>query len=250
MAAVHLSDPIDAIIFDCDGTLSIIEGIEVLGRANGVGDRIKELTEQAISHIGMSPELYRERIELTRPARSQVIHLAQQYYAARAPSVAGVIEVLQQLGKSVYVVSSGINPAVMLFASMLGIPAAHVYAVKVNFSGSGDYLGYDESSVLTQRLGKRMIAEQLKTKHPRLIWIGDGMNDVIVKDQVVRFIGFGGAVYRDNVATQSDYYVTSQSMAPILPLCLTQVEANRLSSNVQTLYQEGLRLIDQGEVIL
>lgn len=250
MPTVHLSDSIDAVVFDCDGTLSLIEGIEVLGCANGVGDRIKELTEQAISHVGMSPEIYRERIELTRPTRSQVINLAQHYYAARTPCVAAVIEALQKLGKSVYVVSSGMNPAVTLFASMLSIPADHVHAVKVSFSGSGDYLGYDESSALTQRLGKQFIAEQLKVRHPRLIWIGDGMNDLIVKDQVVRFLGFGGAVYRDNVARQSDYYVESQSMAPMLPLCLTQAEVDLLSSDARTLYQEGLRLIDQGEVIL
>ncbi len=248
MQSFQLSDPIDAVIFDCDGTLSLIEGIEVLAHANGVGDRVKELTLQAMSYTGMSPELYRERIELVRPTRAQVIDLAQRYYASRVPGIVSVIEVLQALGKTVYVVSSGVNPAVTLFATMLGIPADQVLAVKLAFSTSGDYLKYDESSVLTSHSGKQVIAQQLKATHKRLIWMGDGMNDVVVKDEVVRFLGFGAARYRENVAKNSDYYITAQSMTPILPLCLTGTEVDALTGQARVLYQEGVALIESSTV--
>ena len=36
----QLDHPINAIVFDCDGTLSIIEGIDELARNNGVGDAV------------------------------------------------------------------------------------------------------------------------------------------------------------------------------------------------------------------
>ena len=243
MQSFHLQDPADAFVFDCDGTLSLLEGIDVLAHANGVGERVKALTEQAISHTGMSPDIYRERIELTKPSRAQIIDLAQRYYATRVPQVVNLIDVLQQLGKTIYVVSSGLNPAVTLFATMLGIPADHVYAIKLIFSAKGEYVGYDESSVLTEHSGKHIIAQQLREKHNKLIWIGDGMNDVVVKDHVIRFIGFGGAFYREHVEQLSDYYIKAQSMAPVLSLGLTQDEANALSAEARMLYREGIALM-------
>ena len=46
MHTFQLADPVDAIVFDCDGTLSLIEGIAVLAHANGVGEHVRELTER------------------------------------------------------------------------------------------------------------------------------------------------------------------------------------------------------------
>lgn len=248
MYSFQLSDPIDAVVFDCDGTLSLIEGIETLARANGAGARVKELTEQAISHTGMSPEVYQERLELMQPTRLQLIDLAQRYYASRAPSVAAVIDVLQRLGKSIYVVSSGMNPAVTLFSTMLGIPANHVYAVNITFSGSGEYLGYDKSSVLIEYSGKQVIARNITAKHKRVLWVGDGLNDVVVTPEVTRFVGYGGLAYREKVAQQSAYYMMCQSMTPILPLSLAQNEVELLADDACRLYKEGLALITSGEV--
>lgn len=44
----HLKHTIDAIVFDCDATLSQIEGIDGLAKVNGVEERVRLLTEEAM----------------------------------------------------------------------------------------------------------------------------------------------------------------------------------------------------------
>ncbi len=243
-----LNSPIDAFIFDCDGTLSLIEGIEVLAEQNGVGPRVHELTAYAMGEAGLCSTIYQERLTLVRPNRRQVIELAQNYFASRAPDSIAVIEALHALDKAVYVVSAGVNPAVRLFATMLGIPAEHVFAVDLKFSMTGDYEGYDQSAYPTENNGKRIIAHAIKERHERLIWIGDGMNDLIVKPDVARFIGYGGAFYRPKIAQHSDFYLTCQSMAPLLALGLTHSEIETLEGKTRALYTQGLELIEAGDV--
>lgn len=239
---------IKAVAFDCDCTLSFIEGIEKLGCENGVHERIVELTRYAMSEVGLSPDIYTERLELVRPNRAQVIALAQAYYAARTPKIVEVIEALHSLGKAVYVVSAGVNPAVKLFAAMLEVPVEHVYAVDLEFDELGEYVGYDVSAYPAQNSGKRIVADFIKAKHDTLAWVGDGMNDLVVKPDVERFIGYGGAAYREKVAASSNYYICCQSMAPVLALTLTSAEADSLDEPYRKLYEEGCQIILKNEV--
>ena len=240
-----LAQPIDAVIFDCDGTLSAIEGIEYLAEHNGVGERVRQLTQQAMSETGLNASIYQERIELVRPTRQQVVDLGQVYFANRVAQITQVIELLQAAGKAVFVVSAGVNPAVKLFAAMLEVPAAHVHAVDLTFALDGTYEGYDVRSSCTQLGGKKAVAQQIKSMYPRLAWVGDGMNDIAAKDEVARFIGFGGYFHRAKVAALSDFYLTVPSMLPLLPLVLTP-EESKLSIDLQLHYNQGLAMIQAG----
>ena len=76
----QLKTALDAIVFDCDGTLSAIEGIDVLADAQGVGAEVKVLTEQAMSKDGITLDLYQKRMELVRPTHKQLMHLGDQYF--------------------------------------------------------------------------------------------------------------------------------------------------------------------------
>lgn len=244
----QIDTPIDAFVFDCDGTLSLVEGIEVLAEQNGVAERVRELTAYAMGEAGLSPDIYQERLDLVRPSRHQAVDLAQHYFVNRVPAIIEVIALLQRLGKAVYVVSAGVNPSVTLFATMLGVPAEHVFAVDLEFDMSGDYKDYDRAAYPAQDNGKRVIADQIKARHQCLVWIGDGMNDMVVKPDVKRFIGYGGAFYRPNIAKNSDYYIKCQSIAPLLALGLTAYEVAQLDEGALALYQEGLQLIIAGQV--
>lgn len=238
-----ISQSIDAFVFDCDGTLSFLEGIEVLAEENGVGARVKELTEYAMSEAGITSSLYQERLDLVKPTYHQVVALGEQYFAKRVPDIVRLIAVLQSLGKAVYIVSAGVNPAVKLFGEMLGVSADHVVAVDLQFSEDGSYQGYNKSALPAQKDGKRFVAQEIKKQHPRLVWIGDGMNDMAVKPEVARFIGYGGAFYREKIAKLSDYYITSQSIAPVLALGLIQAESDVLSGENLSLYHQARALL-------
>src|SRR6185437_14983998 len=123
----QLNTPVSAIVFDCDGTLSTIEGIDFLAKNNGVGESVRSLTSETIENSGLNPDFYQQRLELVLPRREQVYALAHQYFSHKSSDIGDVIHLLQRLKKTIYIVSAGINPAVKLFGEMLQIQAENIY---------------------------------------------------------------------------------------------------------------------------
>lgn len=219
-----LSQPLDAIIFDCDGTLSRIEGIDELAVENGVGKQVMELTAAAMGSVGMSPELYQQRLDLVHPTRTQVLALAQKYFDHKTSELLPVIKKLQALHKNLYIVSAGLAPAVLGFGQLLNIPAENIFAVNIDFDVNGSYVDFDHNSPLTHANGKRIVVQQIKQKHSRLALIGDGLSDYEAHDLVTRFIGYGGAFYRESIKKLCEFYISESSMLPLLAFCLTSDE--------------------------
>lgn len=243
----QLQNPISAVIFDCDGTLSTIEGIDTLAEQNGTGESVKALTAEAMGKSGLTPALYQQRLAMVKPTKAQVLELGQTYYEHRVPDSCAVINALLRLKKTIYIVSAGLKPAVTVFANQLQIPEANVFAVDTVYDDKGDYLDFDHHSPLIHNDGKRSIVKQLLLKHHDIIYVGDGMNDLAVYDHVVRFIGYGGIFYRENIANQSDVYIKTESLAPLLPLILTQNEFETSHPEDEALYLKGLQAISEGQ---
>lgn len=244
----QLSQPVSAIVFDCDSTLSSIEGIDFLAKNNGVGEEVKSLTVEAVSKFNLNPALYQQRLDLVFPRREQVHALGHQYFAHRVPDISDVINLFKRLNKSLYLVSSGVNPAVKMFGEMLQIPRENVYAVDLHFDQQGNFLDFERTSPLINNDGKRSIIQNLKNRHDEIIHIGDGSNDIVTLDLVTRFIGYGGVAYRKNIAELCKFYITTLSFAPLLPLALTQEEIAILLPEEKTLYLQGLDAINSGKV--
>lgn len=244
----QLSNPLDAIIFDCDGTLSSIEGIDQLAEHNHVGDKVKLLTAEAMGKMGMNLSLFQERLALVQPRQQQLIDLAQEYFAHRTPDISAVIQTFQRCQKTIYLVSAGLNPAVALFGERLGIPRENIFAVDLHFDAQGNYLDFDKTTTLTNSAGKRDIVSKLKHAHPSLMFVGDGLNDYAAYDLVERFIGYGGAYYRQNIADLCQFYMSSPSLTTLLPLGLTLAEFEKLTTEDNVLYQRGLELLNQSKL--
>ncbi|HVY53002.1 MAG TPA: HAD-IB family phosphatase, partial [Gammaproteobacteria bacterium] len=196
----QLKAPIDTIIFDCDSTLTRLEGIDELARYNNVGDTVARMTAQAMSTSGMNPDLFKARLELIKPTYKQMKQLSLDYFNHRSLDVIEMLEILKKLEKNIFIVSSGLNPSVTDFGKQLHIPAENIFAVNLKFSADGTYLDFDHSSPLIQRDGKRTIVAEIKKTHPRIVYIGDGMNDLEATDLCERFIGYGGVEYRHHIA--------------------------------------------------
>jgi phosphoserine phosphatase len=235
--------PIDAVIFDCDGTLTAIEGIDELARMNHVGTVVEAMTAEAMSRSGLNPELYRQRLNLVLPRQEQVLQLADLYYQHRVPDSDAVIQLLQKFGKSIYIISAGLRPAVSTFGAMFSIPDANIFAVDISFDGEGKYLDFDAASPLATGDGKRTVVAGLQSMFNTLAYIGDGMNDFIVRDLATRFIGYGGIFYRENIAAGCEYYLKAKSLIALLPLLLTEDEVKDLDIDGQKLYNLGLGVI-------
>lgn len=246
----QLTDPIHAVIFDCDGTLSKIEGIDELATNNDVSHIVQGLTQDVMGKSGMRSDIYEKRLQLVNPTHEQIIDLGEKYIQHRISDALDVINLLKSLNKPVYIISAGIFQAVAIFAKWLGIEEDHVYAVNITFDKNGRYLDFDQQSSLINRKGKQTIVNSLNNHHTRLGYIGDGLNDYEVYDLVTRFIGYGGAYYRSNIAELCKFYVKTASLAPILPLLLTQTEYHQLNKPYQSLYDKGLEAIMNNQVLI
>jgi phosphoserine phosphatase len=243
----QLKDPINAVVFDCDGTLTSIEGIDELARISGVSEEVEALTAKAMGVSGINPELYQKRLKLTHPTQAAVNALGQHYFTHQVPDAKDVIRLLQRLHKIVYIVSAGLRPAVTHFGELLGIPSENIFAVDIQFDTNGHYVDFEKTSPLVFNSGKHTIVTQLKKQHPAIIHIGDGLNDFVTHDTVTRFVGYGGVYYRENMANCCDYYITSLSMSPLLALSLTEAEYELLTAEEKALYHKGLAAMAGGK---
>jgi phosphoserine phosphatase len=243
----QLDVTISAVLFDCDGTLSAIEGIDELAKNNNATDIVQRLTQDAMGKSGMNINLYQQRLDLIKPTHDQVLQLGEEYIAHQVPDVLSVVQMLQGLNKSIYIISAGLFPAVSALGTFLNVPIENIYAVHIQFDSDGNYSHFDDASPLVNRNGKRVIVEKIKKKHEETAYIGDGLNDLEVKDFVTRFIGYGGIFYRNNIEKACQYYLKSASMTALLPFILTQQEVEGLTEKEKKLYMKGLGAINDSQ---
>ncbi|HQV29723.1 MAG TPA: HAD-IB family phosphatase, partial [Thermoflexales bacterium] len=123
----------DDIFFDCDSTLSAIEGIDELARLKGAGERIAALTNAAMNGGLRLEQVYGERLRLIQPNRADLAAIAEQYQQAVVPGAREVVAALHTAGKRVFIISGGLSDAVIPFGVWLGVPAERIRAVGLRF---------------------------------------------------------------------------------------------------------------------
>ena len=208
-----------SVIFDCDSTLSAIEGIEELAHAHRT--EIARLTEATMRGEMPLEDVYGHRLELVRPTRDQVAALGERYVRTLVTDARETIAALLAENIEVRVISGGIRQAVVTLALALGLTERTVAAVEVHFDENGDYAGFDASSPLTRSGGKRMILEQWLPVLPRpIMLVGDGATDLEARPPADTFVAFAGVVERPAVIDAADVVVRAPSLAPIVVLAL------------------------------
>lgn len=255
----------DVVIFDCDSTLTAVEGIDELARLTDSADDVAALTQRAMNGEIPLESVYRHRLDISNPTRAQVNYLQRIYRENAISDARQVVEALQDLGCKVFVVSGGLIEPVRDFAVWLGVPRENVYAVDMEFdqlagrwwryweqpggnNPQANYLAVPDNP-LAGAGGKSRIIGLIRADHAgRALLLGDGLSDLEAQGQVELFVGFGGVVYRERVARESPIYVRTPGLAPLLPLALGRLAAARVS-RWASLYAEGLRQVTQGEVL-
>ncbi len=205
----------DVICFDCDSTLSRIEGIDELARRVGLGAEIAKLTDAAMNGEFPLEAVYERRLALINPDKDSIDWLAELYISEIVSGVKEVFDTLLAQGKAVHIISGGLRPAILPLAAYLGLPESHVHAVDVYFDEAGAYAGFDKTSPLARTGGKAEVVAGLKTELP-LVMIGDGKTDLEAKQAGAYVIGFGGVVDRTIVRQNSDFYSTDSSLLFVL----------------------------------
>lgn len=205
----------DIICFDCDSTLSKIEGIDELARRVGLGEELAKLTDAAMNGEVALEEIYGKRLELIKPNRAAIDWVAQLYIDELVEGTVEVFSTLAKHQKNIHIISGGLLPAILPLAKLLNVRVENVHAVDVYFSENGDYAGYEIDSPLARNGGKAEIVKSLQGKN--LVMIGDGKTDLEAGQVGAKVIGFGGVVSRQLVRENADFFIEHSNLTAVLP---------------------------------
>ena len=235
----------NTVVFDCDSTLSALEGIAEL--AADVREEIDRLTDAAMDGALPLEEVYGRRLELIRPTRSDVEGLIPRYVEGLVDDARATVAALRAADVDVRVISGGLLPAVAGLAEHLGLEAGAVSAVPIRFDEQGEYVGFDDVGP-ARAGGKAEVVRAWKADGlaEPVMFVGDGATDLEAADEVELFVAFAGVVERAEVVAAAPVVVRSRSLAPIVPLALGSDPPD--DARARTVYERGKALIDQGMV--
>ena len=83
----------DGVVFDCDATLSALEGIDELAAQAGVAAEVSALTHRAMNGDILLEAIYGERLALIRPPRASLAAIARRYQETIVPKAHETIAV-------------------------------------------------------------------------------------------------------------------------------------------------------------
>lgn len=249
----------ELIFFDCDSTLSTIEGIDELARLKGKEQRVGLLTEKAMNGDLDLQEVYGKRLRAINPTRTQLESIKDQYWETLVEDADNVIAALHFLQKQVFIISGGLLDAVRGFGERLGVAPEKIRAVELEYNelsgewwkyydqrvtGQQKYMDYNEGP-LTVSSGKPDIIRELAgDTWGRRMMIGDGASDLATRGTAVDlFVGYGGVTVRKRVEEEADVFIYATSLAPILPLAGGKLGLELIrNSPYEALYRKGLAL--------
>lgn len=249
----------ELIFFDCDSTLSTIEGIDELARLKGKEQRVGLLTQKAMDGDLDLADVYGKRLRAINPTRTQLEAIKQLYLDNIVEDAAEVIAALQFMNKHVYIISGGLLDAVRGFGERLGVAPDDIRAVELEYDElSGEWWKYYDHRIdgqqkymdfndgpLTVSSGKPDIVRELAgDTWGRRVLIGDGSSDLATKDNGVDlFIGYGGVETRTKVEETSDIFLYAASLAPMLPICAGALGLELVAGTpYEALFKKGLDL--------
>ncbi len=249
----------DLVFFDCDSTLSTIEGVDELARLKGKDWRVGVLTQKAMDGDLDLADVYGKRLKAIRPTRGQMDMIEQLYWDRLVPDAEAVTAALSYLQKHVFIISGGLHDAVEGFGKRLGVPNERIRAVTLEYNElSGEWWRYYDQAAqkhkryldfaegpLTVSSGKPQVVRELAGNlFGHRFFIGDGSSDLATKgNSVDLFVGFGGVVVRERVERESDVFIYPNTLAPVLPLVTGLAGWYALQNTpYQAVFAKGLKL--------
>ncbi len=212
--ALNRWQPFGRVVFDCDSTLSEIEGIDELAAMSGAAYEVAEMTRQAMGGAIPFEEVFSRRLDQIKPTRKQLAGVGKLYTATVVEDAVAVTAALAHLGIEVRLVSGGYREALLPLADHLGVDPSRLHANELCFDDEGQYTGFNADNPLCRSGGKTEVLRQLP--HHSTLFTGDGASDVEVSKHVELFVGYGGIEKRGLVHEAAPVYLHGESMAPLL----------------------------------
>ncbi|PSC77028.1 phosphoserine chloroplastic [Micractinium conductrix] len=203
----------NAFTFDVDSTFCADESIDEIAAFLGVGEQVAALTAQAMGGSVLFQDALASRLGVMHPSRENLESFLAGHPPKISPGIPQLVAALRVAGKQVFLVSGGFRIVIHPIAESLGIPVENVFANNILFDHDGAYDGFDPAEFTSSSGGKREAVQHIKQAHgfSKVVMVGDGITDFEARAEggADAFIGYGGVVYRENVAKLSDWYVFS-----------------------------------------
>lgn len=199
-----------AFCFDVDSTVITEEGIDSLAEFKGVGEKVAELTKNAMGGSVLFQDALKERLAIIQPSKSDVESYLDKHPFQLTEGIEELINLLHSKGKMVYLVSGGFRQMIEPVASRLKIPHHRIYANNLLFDPSnGAFTGFDINEPTSRDGGKPAVIKMLQNAHgyQDVVMVGDGVTDMQAKPPASLFIGYGGIVVREKVKAGADWYI-------------------------------------------
>lgn len=252
--------PYKHVFFDCDSTLTTVEGIDVLAETAGKKWRVEVLTNAAMDGLLDLEDVYAKRLQAVKPTREQIREIRRVYKRNIVEDAKEVIAALHDLGHHVYIISGGLAEPVQEFGVYLGVPRARIRAVNVDYnqlSGkwwewskdptSQKYLDFEEGALTISDGKAQIVRELMGNQNGRSLLIGDGSSDLLAGSAVNLFVGFGGVVARQRVFANAPVFLHTPSIAPILALAAGPAAFRQtIGSSHESLFHKALNLTNTG----
>ncbi len=203
------------IFFDCDSTLSRIEGVDEMARSRGpaVLAEIEAMTRRAMEGEISLDAVFGKRLDLVRPTREETAAIGALYVETVESAARAAVEQLRAEGWKTGILSGGYRQAIQPLAEFLGIGL--IEAVDLFFNADGTYSGYDRDYPTTRNGGKPEVIRRWKHQHGGpVVMVGDGISDLETKGVADRFIGYGGFADRELVRDGADRFAMSLEEIP------------------------------------
>ncbi len=200
--------------------MSSIEGVDQLARIRGpeLFAEVEAMTHEAMDGKIAVESVFGQRLDIIRPSTSDVDLIGQKYIETIEPTIAETLSALGKRGWTPIILSGGFRPCIMPLANLLKI--SRVEAVDLYFDENGEYVDFDRDYPTTRSGGKPEVIERLRAdfQPEQIVMVGDGVSDLETRDVVSKFIGFGGYVRREKVATEAETFITRlDELLGILP---------------------------------
>ncbi|OVA02149.1 hypothetical protein BVC80_8787g15 [Macleaya cordata] len=201
----------DAVCFDVDSTVCLDEGIDELAEFCGAGKAVAEWTARAMSGSVPFEEALAARLSIFNPSLSQLQDFLEKRPPKISPGIDELIKTLKANNTDVYLISGGFRQMIQPVASHLGIPVENIFANRLLFGSSGEFVGFDKNEPTSRSGGKATAVENIRKAHQykAMVMIGDGATDLEARRPggADLFICYGGVQHREAVAAKADWLV-------------------------------------------
>mgnify|MGYP005890563879 FL=1 len=202
------------LVMDVDGTLIRQEGIDLLAQEAGVGEKVAEITAQAMNgELDFAVSL-EARVALLKGLDTSIFPKILEQMEV-TPGAESLITELHQRGYKVGLVSGGFHEVIDPIARSLGIDLVRANRLDVS---NGRLTGKVLGEILTPERKKESLLTWAKENHvPRsqTIAMGDGANDLLMIETAGIGIAF---MAKPIVAERAPYRIEKRDLSLVLEI--------------------------------